>query len=459
MNRLFPFLILTAFATAAWRELTSAPGTMAAMGKAATDGAAQAVTLAIGLVGVMSLFLGLMRIAEAGGLLTVVARLLHPLMVRLFPDVPANHPAMGAMIMNFSANFVGLGNAATPFGIRAMQELERLNPHPGTATNAMVMFLALNTSGLTLLPTGVIALRASLGSTDPAAIFPTTLIATAVSTLVAGFSAWWLARWFPFAAATSAASATAPPATATYAPVNSSDPAAAPAAPTALGQLSPIPSANQAENDPPALPPVTPYPWWATLLFLAGIVSLIPLSWWFGPTVSVWLIPTLIAGFLLFGLTHAVAVYDQFVEGAREGFTVAVRIIPYLIAILVAVAMLRASGALESFVALLAPITAPMGMPAEALPMALLRPFSGSGAYAVMAGIMSEPATGPDTRVGWLVSTIQGSTETTFYILAVYYGAVGIQRVRHTVLAAMAGDVAGIAAAVWAVNLLYPAAA
>jgi spore maturation protein SpmB len=152
-------------------------------------------------------------------------------------------------------------------------------------------------------------------------------------------------------------------------------------------------------------------------------------------------------------------VYDQFVDGAREGFTVAVRIIPYLVAILVAVAMLRASGALDGFVALLAPITTPMGMPAEALPMALLRPFSGSGGYAVMAGIMSDPATGPDTRVGWLVSTIQGTTETTFYILAVYYGAIGIQRVRHTVLAALAADVAGIATAVWAVNLFYPTAA
>jgi len=425
MNRFFPFLILTAFAAAAWRELTSAPGTMAAIGKSAIDAAGQAVTLAIGLLGVMSLFLGLMRIAEAGGLLTVVARLLQPLMVRLFPDVPANHPAMGAMIMNFSANFVGLGNAATPFGIRAMQELERLNPHPGTATNAMVMFLALNTSGLTLLPTGVIALRASLGSTDPAAIFPTTLIATTAATLVAGFTAWWLARWFPSAAP---------------------------------DQL-PIPSANQAEKDSPAVEPVVPYPWWATPLFLAGILSLIPLTWWFGPAVSAWLIPTLIAGFLLFGLTRGVAVYDQFVDGAREGFTVAVRIIPYLVAILVAVAMLRASGALDGFVALLAPITTPMGMPAEALPMALLRPFSGSGGYAVMAGIMSDPATGPDTRVGWLVSTIQGTTETTFYILAVYYGAIGIQRVRHTVLAALAADVAGIATAVWAVNLFYPTAA
>lgn len=172
MNRIFAAFLLIAFATGAGRELTGTPGVMMAMSKAVIDASRAAVELALGLVGVMAFFLGLMKIAEQGGLLTGIARLIAPLMRRLFPEVPPQHPAMGAMIMNFSANLLGLGNAATPFGIRAMQELDRLNPHPGTATDAMVRFLAINTSGLALLPTGVIALRAAAGSSDPAAILP-----------------------------------------------------------------------------------------------------------------------------------------------------------------------------------------------------------------------------------------------------------------------------------------------
>ncbi|MBW7657492.1 hypothetical protein K1I42_09365 [Hydrogenophilus thermoluteolus] len=440
MNRFFLFLVVTAFATAAWRETTSAPGTMAALSKAAIDGAGQAVTLAIGLIGVMSLFLGLMRIAEAGGLLLIIARLLQPLMVRLFPDVPANHPAMGAMVMNFSANLLGLGNAATPFGIRAMEALERLNPHPGTATNAMAMFLALNTSGLTLLPTGVIALRASLGSSDPAAILPTTLIATTCATLTAGLAAWALARWFPVVGNRVDTVAN----TRKNSPVSASAEA-----------LPPVANCDRAAKGEIA-PSFPPYPIWATALFFIGILALIPLSLTLGAALSAWLVPGLIVLFLLFGAVRRVPVYEQFVEGARDGFQVALRIIPYLVAILVAVAMLRASGALDAFVILLSPLTAPIGLPAEALPMALLRPFSGSGAYAVMASILSDPATGPDTLVGWLVSTLQGSTETTFYVLAVYFGAVGIKRIRHTLAAALLADLAGIAAAVAAVHWLYP---
>jgi spore maturation protein SpmB len=213
------------------------------------------------------------------------------------------------------------------------------------------------------------------------------------------------------------------------------------------------PQTQAALEETPSLPP---YPLWATGLFFAGILALIPVSLAVGAALSAWLVPGLIVLFLLFGAVRRVPVYEQFVEGARDGFQVALRIIPYLVAILVAVAMLRASGALDAFVILLSPLTAPIGLPAEALPMALLRPFSGSGAYAVMASILSDPATGPDTLVGWLVSTLQGSTETTFYVLAVYFGAVGIKRIRHTLAAALLADLAGIAAAVAAVHWLYP---
>ncbi|MEC7302636.1 MAG: nucleoside recognition domain-containing protein, partial [Pseudomonadota bacterium] len=203
MNAVFFAIVLVSFLVAAFRQITFTPPTLDAeqpmqvLAAGMIDTAGSSVTLAISLIGVMTLFLGLMKVAEGGGLLVIIARLLRPLMVRLFPDVPAEHPAMGAMIMNFSANVMGLGNAATPFGIRAMQALDSLNQHKGTATNAMVLFLAINTSSVTLLPTGVIALRAATGSTDPAAILPTTLFATLCSTAVAIASAKLLQRWFP----------------------------------------------------------------------------------------------------------------------------------------------------------------------------------------------------------------------------------------------------------------------
>lgn len=447
MNLIFFVLVAAAFLSAAWRELTEI-GTdtqpMQELSQAAISSAGSAVELAIGLVGVMALFLGLMKIAEAGGLLTVLARLLRPMMTRLFPSVPPEHPAMGAMILNFSANILGLGNAATPFGIRAMQELNKLNPHPGTATNAMALFLAINTSSITLLPTGVIALRASLGAAEPAAILPTTLFATLFATITGITSALVLQRFFP------------PPAAAP-APETGTEPEAgsraepAPEA-RATGEPEPAPEAPQ----PMGIEvPSEGYPGWVSVLVLLGVLAIIPLTIVYGQVVAPWIIPGLIVGFLLFGVARGVRIYEVFIEGAKEGFQVALRIIPYLVAILVAVGMLRASGALGVFVGLMAPWTTPLGLPPEALPMALLRPLSGSGAYGIMAGIMQDPATGPDTYVGLLVSTLQGSTETTFYVLAVYFGAIQVRRVRHTLAAALSADVAAVIAAVFIVSWLF----
>jgi len=442
MNLIFFVLIAAAFLSAAWRELTEI-GTdsqpMQELSQAAITSAGSAVELAIGLVGVMALFLGLMKIAEAGGLLTVLARLLRPMMTRLFPSVPPEHPAMGAMILNFSANILGLGNAATPFGIRAMQELNKLNPHPGTATNAMALFLAINTSSITLLPTGVIALRASLGAAEPAAILPTTLFATLFATITGITSALVLQRFFP-----------PPPATPREASEASDTPARTePAAPSASAQDTSEPQPLNIEV------PAEGYPGWVSALALAGVLAIIPLTILYGQVIAPWIIPGLILGFLLFGVARGVRIYEVFVEGAKEGFQVALRIIPYLVAILVAVGMLRASGALGVFVGLLAPWTTPLGLPPEALPMALLRPLSGSGAYGIMAGIMQDPATGPDTYVGLLVSTLQGSTETTFYVLAVYFGAIQVRRVRHTLAAALSADVVAVIAAVFIVSWLF----
>ena len=430
MNFIFLFIVLIAFASAGWRQLLWAPvpgqaTPMEALSKAMVDSASGAVELALGLVGVMTLFLGLMKVAESGGLLRVIARLIRPLMVRLFPDVPAEHSAMGAMILNLSANVMGLGNAATPFGIRAMQELNKLNAAPGTATDAMALFLAINTSSVTLLPTGVIALRAAAGSANPAAILPSTLFATACSTLTAIVAAKLLCRFY-----------------------RRRQPAAAPAEPGTDPAAAPV-ALDAAEADTSA------YPVWVSALTLAAALALIPLTVAFGEGLSPWIMPGLMAGFLIFGMARRVRVYEVFVEGAKEGFQVAIRIIPFLVAILVAVGMFRASGGLEAMVSLIGPYTSRVGLPAEALPMALMRPLSGSGAFAILASIINDPAIGPDSYTGYLVSTLQGCTETTFYVLAVYFGAVQVRRIRYTLAAGLTADLAGIVGAVAACSYLF----
>ncbi|MCW8889668.1 MAG: spore maturation protein, partial [Sedimenticola sp.] len=318
MNVVFFVLVLSAFLTAAWRQFYttgSDVSPMDALSSAMIDSATGAVELALGLVGVMALFLGLMKIAEQGGLLKILAKLIRPLMVRLFPDVPADHPAMGAMILNMSANMLGLGNAATPFGIKAMQELNRLNPVKGCATDSMVLFLAINTSSITLLPTGVIALRASAGSADPAGILPTTLFATLCSTVAAVIAVKSYRRFFPITEAVTEENE--PSIEATEDKVTLSD----------------------ADSDG--------YPAWVSLLALLGFLLLIPLTVLYGQVISPWILPGLMLGFLLFGVIRRVPIYESFVEGAKEGFQVALKIIPYLVAILVAVGMFRASGALE----------------------------------------------------------------------------------------------------------------
>ena len=426
MNSIFLVMVVTAFGIGAIRELFSSPGTMQALSAQTLGAANQSVQLALGLVGAMALFLGLMKVAEKGGLLTILARLMRPLLVFLFPSVPADHPAMGAMILNLSANALGLGNAATPFGIRAMQHLDCLNLNKGTATKAMILFLAINTSSVTLLPTGVIALRSSLGSANPAGILPTTLFASLCSTAVAVVLAKCCERFFPESSSQEA-------------------------------RLSDAhnPGDGEKKDRLEETEVGESYPPWASLLVLFFLGAFIGLAVLYGQTIAPWIIPGLVVGLLGFGACRGVQTYEAFVEGAKEGFNVALKIIPYLVAILVAVAMLRTSGALGLIVAPLAAWTAPLGLPGEAIPMALLRPLSGSGAYGVMASILADPAVGPDSYTGYLVSTLQGSSETTFYVLAVYFGAVGIRRIRYTLIAALGADLAGIVGAVIACRYLY----
>jgi len=438
MNIVFFLIVAVAFVFAAFHQITGGPfdadtTPIEALSRAMVDSAGGAVELAIGLIGVMTLFLGLMKVAEEGGMLRIISRLIRPLMTRLFPEVPPEHPAMGAMILNMSANALGLGNAATPFGIRAMQELDKLNPVKGTATNSMALFLAINTSNVTLLPTGVIALRAAAGSMDPAGILPTTLFATMGSTVIAVIAAKLFARFA------------------------SPDPGQQPLVETAAEGAADgeAPASNAGEDLAGQWDTDEGYPLWVSALAMGAIVCLIPLTIVYGKVVSPWIIPSLMMGFLLFGVIRRVRIYEVFVEGAKDGFQVAVKIIPYLVAILVAVGMFRASGALDAMVGFLGDFTSKVGLPAEALPMALLRPLSGSGAYGIMASIIQDPAVGPDSYIGYLVSTLQGSTETTFYVLAVYYGAIQVRRIRHTMAAALTADLAGIICAVIACSYFF----
>ncbi len=422
-------------------------GQLDAVAKAVTDAAGAAVTLALGLVGLMTFWLGLMRVLHEGGLLHAIAAGLKPLMVRLFPGVPPEHPAMSMMILNLTATMLGLGNAATPFGLKAMMELDTINEQKGTATDAMILFLALNTAGLAVFPTGMIAMRAAMGSTAPGSIFFTTLLSTTCATLAALLSCKVLAR---FGRRSSGAGPGAEAAT-------SSPPPAA--RPVDMAQ-------EEAKISPPGTHVMHMTParkMFAYLLLLAtvwalgyGLTDLAtrPGGSWSQAcktAASGWTLLLLVLGFVLFGSLRGVKVYDAVVEGGKEGFNVALRIMPYMVTILVAVGMLRASGGIDLLVRVLDPVTSLFGMPGEALPMALLRPLSGSGAYAVAADIMKTH--GPDSLIGQIVSTINGSTETTFYVMALYLGVVQIRNARYVLWPCLLADMAGTLMAVWSCRL------
>lgn len=408
MNIVFSVIVALAVFCAAWL------GTAAEVGKAALDSAKQAVELAIGLIGYMALFLGLMKIVDEAGGLAFMTRLIRPLLVRLFPDVPPDHPAMGAMVMNLAANALGLANAATPFGLKAMKELSELSRDKPIATNAMVLFLAINTSGLALLPTGVIGLRALHGSTDPASIFTTTLLATSISTIVGVAAAKLFAR---------------------------------------LAHFAPSPEQQEADRAVVAVRRPTPMVDLVPLaLFFATLIGIVTVVYVGGERASAWIVPGLVFGMIALGVVRRVRVYEVFIAGAKDGFQMGITIIPYLVAILVAVGMFRASGGLQLVVDTLSPLTSLIGLPAEALPLALLRPLSGSGAFALTTEVLKTH--GPDSYLGLLVSTMQGSTETTFYVLAVYFGSVGVTRVRHAVAAGISADIAGVLGSILAVRLL-----
>jgi spore maturation protein SpmA len=387
------------------------------------DIAGVAVKIALGLIGIMALWLGVMKVAEDAGLIAKLANMIKPITKKLFPEIPPDHPAIGAMLMNISANMLGLGNAATPFGLKAMDELDKLNPEKGTATNAMVTFLAINTAGLTLIPATAIAVRAAQGSADPAIIIGTSIFGASCAT-VTGIVAAKLFEKFPITKREFG----------NWFRENWKLPAAILLIilffliGSVTGLLSVIVSAFSFIN----------------LEILKDVIQILS-------TVA---IPFLILIFIGYGAIKRVKVYEQFVEGAKDGFNIAIKIIPYLVAMLVAIAIFRAGGALDNLlIPVMRVVTDLIGMPPEALPMALIRPLSGSGSLGVMAETMS--VYGPDSFIGVLVSTFFGSTETTFYVLAVYFGAVSIRKTRHAVVVGLLADVAGILGALFIVKLMF----
>ena len=358
-----------------------------------------AFEISLGLTGVLSLWMGIMKIGEKSGLIASLAKLLSPILCKIFPDVPKGHPAMGTMFMNFSANMLGIDNAATPIGLKAMEQLQELNPKKDTASNPMIMFLVLNTSGLTLIPVSVLLYRAEMGAANPTDVFIPILIATTVATLVGLLI------------------------TSIYQRINLFSP--------------------------------------ALLAFVLGICLFVAGGTWGMAQLSqvqIEIVSTSLANIILFsviilfivaGMRARINVYEAFIEGAKEGFTTAVRIIPYLIAILVAIGVFRASGGMDVIMDGIAWCANACGIGDDfvgALPTAIMKPLSGSGARGMMIDAMN--TYGADSFAGRLACLFQGATDTTFYILAVYFGSVGIRKTRHAVGCGLLADFAGIIAAV-----------
>ncbi|GAB4170176.1 MAG: hypothetical protein Fur0032_08970 [Terrimicrobiaceae bacterium] len=419
------------------------------------------VGLALPLAGVMALWLGIMRLAEKSGSVAALARWLRPVLVRIFPDIPAKHPAMGSIVMNMSANMLGLANAATPLGLRAMQDLEKLNPRPGTASNAMCTFLALNTSSVQLIPATAVAILAAKGAVSPTAIIGTALVATTCSTVVGLTAVKALERLPMFA----------------LPPVD------------LFADQKEEATVSEADGEP-ALEPISPAWRGVLLVAAAGFLAVFVLMAFF-PSIfagfsaavrevlkmstpsadvvtegkslnplaravealSVLAIPIFLTIFPLLAAARKVPVYEEFVEGAKEGFQVAVRIIPFLVAILAAIGMFRAAGGIDLLAWILAPVLEPLRCPPELLPLIFMRPLSGSGSTGIFAELAATH--GPDSLIARMGGTIMGSTETTFYVIAVYFGSVAIRRTRHAVPAGLMADAAGVIAAITICNIVF----
>jgi spore maturation protein SpmA len=395
----FFFALINAFAFGNYNIFSSMMTTAFEMAKTGFE-------LSLGLTGIMTLWLGLMKIAEKGGIVSLLSKAVNPLFSRLFPEVPKNHPAQGSMVMNIAANMLGLDNAATPLGLKAMNELQDLNPNKEQASNAQIMFMVLNASGLTIIPISILVYRTQLGAANPADIFIPILIATFASTLAGIIS------------------------------------------------VSIVQKINLLHKN--------------ILIFLGGFTLLIALvTWYFSiiPSdqlknisliVSNFIILLLIVLFILFGFFKKINVYETFIDGAKEGFQIAVKIIPYLVAILVAIGIFRESGAMPLLIESISKFFSLFGINTDfvgALPTAIMKPLSGSGARGMMIDAMT--TYGPDSFVGRLSCIFQGTTDTTFYIIAVYFGSIGVKRTRHAIGCALFSDLIGIITAILVAYLFF----
>ncbi len=406
----FVIAFVVAIASALWQilvcgvPLTESFSVFQSMIDSTFSSSSTAFEISLGLTGVLALWLGIMKIGERGGMVNFMAWLLSPIFVRLFPDIPKGHPVTGSIFMNVAANMLGLDNAATPLGLKAMEQLQELNPKKDTASNPMIMFLVLNTSGLTLIPVSIFVYRAQQGAAQPTDIFIPILLATFFSTMMGVLV------------------------TSIFQRINLFN--------------------------------------WVLMLTLGGACLLVSAFIWsyinsplFKQIVEVApnvLLMGIIVLFILVGLFRHVNVYDAFIEGAKDGFNTAVRIIPYLVAILVSIAVFRASGAMDWIIDVIRWCVEHLGLNSDfvaALPTALMKPLSGSGARGMMVDAMT--TYGADSFVGRLSCIFQGSTDTTFYILAVYFGSVGIRYTRHAVVCGLLADLAGIIAAIFIAYMFF----
>ncbi len=443
LNYIWLGLILTAVLVGGFS------GRMKEMVEGTVQSAQTAVTLALGLIGIMALWLGIMRLAERAGLIQTLARALRPVLTWLFPSVPPAHPAMGSMLMNIAANMLGLNNAATPLGLRAMRDLDSLNPHPGVATNAMCTFLAINTSSIQLIPVTAVGILAAAGSSNPTAIIGTAILATCSAATAAVLAVKTLEKLPAFRLKTPSSASLE----------------------TATSRATEASAAADVDTAGPQ--PVSPAAWVLLLVFVGCFV------WFFWmlavpevlrPAVSVptapqpllvravnalslLAIPFLLGFFPLYAALHRVPVYEEFVEGAKEGFQVALRIIPFLVAMLVAIGLFRSAGAFELLARLLGPALNVVHFPTDLVPISLMRPLSGSASLGLLSELVKQH--GPDSLLARTAATLYGSTETTFYVVAVYFGSVSVKRTRHAVPAGLIADGVGVIASVIICRLVF----
>jgi spore maturation protein SpmA len=419
-------------------------GQFAAINQGALNAAKSAVMdVALPLCGAMTLWLGMVRLAEKAGLIQQIARFIRPILIRLFSDVPPDHPAMGSIVMNMAANMLGVSNAATPLGLRAMSQLNELNTKQGVATNAMCTFLAINTSSIQLVPATAINILAINGSKNPTGIVGSTLIATFIATVSAIVAVKLLQGLRPFRWEKQAGE-------------------------TLVATAQPV---LESKGDLARELPMAPWAPWAlvaTFLFFLALFLPNAFPYWFRGTppvgfleaiaiffnaLSPLAIPFLLTFFPLYAAGKRIPVYTEFIEGAKEGFSITVRIIPYLVGMLVAIAVFRDSGALNLLKDLLNPLLNWMQFPADLLPMVLIRPLSGSGSTAILTDLVKQ--LGPDNILSYMAATIYGSAETTFYVVAVYFGSVGVTKTRHAIPAGLCADLVGVIASVLACRLLF----